>query len=232
MDYEHQPANHVAFRLASVVIVPESFPAPMLKKYGAASEKVRKYQGIKEDVYLANFQPDPAFQQSLRDLGISPDEVMVLVRPPARDALYHRFENDLFDDLMASLATRPGVRVVFLPRTEVQRKHYTEKAYANFIFPTRVLDGSNLINSADLVVSAGGTMNREAAALGVPAATIYAGEWAAIDELLVREGRLLRIGRREDFVIPERKQPNAESTRRMTGVKEQVVDLILGAGKG
>jgi uncharacterized protein len=231
MDYEHQPANHVAFRLASSVIVPESFPTAMLDKYGAAPEKVRRYQGIKEDVYLADFQPAPAFKQSLRELGIAPEEIVVLVRPPARDALYHRFENELFDELMAVLASRPGLRVVFLPRTEMQRKLYVDRAYANFIFPAQALDGSNLIHSADLVVSAGGTMNREAAALGVPAATIYAGEWAAIDELLVREGRLLRIRTREDFVMPERKQPELEKARRMIGLKEQVVDLILGAGE-
>jgi hypothetical protein len=231
MDYEHQPANHVAFRLASSVIVPESFPSTMLDKYGANAEKVRRYQGIKEDVYLADFQPDHGFQKALRDLGVAPEEIVVLVRPPARDALYHRFENELFDDFMAALASRPGLRVVFLPRNEVQRKLYTDRAYANFVFPTQALDGSNLIYSADLVVSAGGTMNREAAALGVPAATIYAGEWAAIDELLVREGRLLRIRTREDFVIPERKQLNTGNFRRMIGIKEQVVDLILARGK-
>jgi predicted glycosyltransferase len=231
MDYEHQPANHIAFRLASSVIVPESFPTVMLDKYGAAAKKVRRYQGIKEDVYLADFQPDPAFKQSLGQLGIEPEELVVLVRPPARDALYHRFENELFDELMAALASRSGLRVVFLPRTEMQRKLYMDRAYANFIFPARALDGSNLIHSADLVVSAGGTMNREAAALGVPAATIYAGEWAAIDELLVREGRLRRIRTREDFVMPERKQPDAGNARRMIGLKEQVVDLILRAGE-
>src|SRR5215213_655417 len=101
MDYEHQPANHVAFRFASRVIVPASFPATQLRRYGARAGKVRRYHGTKEDVYLAEFQPDPSFRARLCELGVKPDNVLVLVRPPAHDALYHRFQNTLFDDVLA-----------------------------------------------------------------------------------------------------------------------------------
>src|SRR5437870_10905736 len=88
MDYEHQPANHLAFRLASKVIVPQAFPAAELRKYGASMRKVRRYQGTKEDVYLADFIPDPAFPETLRKLNIASDDVSVGARPPAREALY------------------------------------------------------------------------------------------------------------------------------------------------
>ena len=92
MDYEHQPANHLAFRLASRVVVPESFPEEALRRFGAGRRKVRRYRGIKEDVYLADFEPDPEFAGSLTekfgiDVGL---DTLVVVRPPARDALYHR----------------------------------------------------------------------------------------------------------------------------------------------
>src|SRR5882724_10785305 len=97
MDYEHQPANHLAFRLASCVIVPQAFPAAELRKYGASLRKVKRYEGTKEDVYLADFSPDRSFTEVLRKLGVASEDVLVVVRPPAREALYHRFENELFD---------------------------------------------------------------------------------------------------------------------------------------
>src|SRR5258708_30267638 len=190
MDYEHQPANHLAFRLASRVIVPRAFPAAELRKYGASLRKVRRYEGTKEDVYLADFSADPAFTDVLRKLGVASEDVLIVVRPPAREALYHRFENELFDELLARLSSRDDAKIILLPRSDAQRSEYEKLGWPNMIMPREALDGANLIAFADLVVSAGGTMNREAAALGVPAVSIYAGEWAAIAEELVREGRL------------------------------------------
>ena len=115
-----------------------------------------------------------------------------------------------------------------LARTESQRAAYEERGGANLILPRAALDGANLIAASDLVVSAGGTMNREAAALGVPAATIYAGRWAAVDEELVREGRLRRISTREDLdALPLEKKRDTHA-RRALHVRAEVVDLILG----
>jgi predicted glycosyltransferase len=226
MDYEHQPANHLAFRLASRVIVPRSFPAEALRSYGARARKVRRYQGTKEDVYLADFAPDPRFAETLAALGVRPGDVTVVVRPPARDALYHRFENELFDELLTRLSARVDVKTILLARTEAQRAAYTERP--NLILPRAALDGANLIAAADLVVSAGGTMNREAAALGVPAATIYAGRWAAVDEELVREGRLRRISQREDLDALPLEKKRGTNARRALHVRAEVADLILG----
>src|SRR5437879_9935503 len=177
MDYEHQPANHLAFRLASRFIVPRAFPAAELRKYGASLRKVKRYDGTKEDVYLADFVPDPAFPETLRKLNIASDDVSVVARPPAREALYHRFENELFDQLIARLNSRERTKIILIPRSDSQRADYQARNLANVIMPLEVLDGANLIAVADLVVSGGGTMNREAAALGVPAISVYAGRW-------------------------------------------------------
>jgi predicted glycosyltransferase len=227
MDYEHQPANHLAFRLSSRVIVPRSFPEEALRRYGARARKVRRYDGTKEDVYLADFAPDPRFAETLAELGVKVDDVLVVIRPPAHDALYHRFENELFDELLARLLARAGVKIILLARTEAQRAAYIERESANLILPRAVLDGANLVAYADMVISAGGTMNREAAALGVPAATIYAGRWAAIDEELVREGRLKRIATREDLeALPVEKKKHAHA-RRALHVRSQVAELIV-----
>ena len=225
MDYEHQPANHLAFRFASRIIVPESFPSERLRRYGARVGKVRRYHGTKEDVYLADFQADPTFGARLCELGVNADNVLVLMRPPAHDALYHRFQNTLFDDAVTMLQSRKNVQVILLPRNEAQRAVYAGRE--RVIVPEAPLDGANLIAASDLVISAGGTINREAAALGVPAASIYAGRWAAVDEELVREGRLRRISRTEDLQTLSIHKKHKISPRRSVEVIDEVVGLIF-----
>ena len=227
MDYEYQPANHVGFRLASRIIVPASFPAHRLRSYGASMGKVRRYHGTKEDVYLADFQPDPAFAKELCELGVRPDNVLVLMRPPAHDALYHRFQNELFDEAVDLLSGQAKVQVVLLPRSETQRATYAARANDRLIVPPKPLDGANLIAASDLVISAGGTINREAAALGVPVASIYAGQWAAVDEELVNEDRLQRITSSEDLrKLPVRRKSSSKP-RKAVEVIDEVVRLIL-----
>ncbi len=227
MDYEHQPANHLAFRLASRVIVPRAFPAAELKKYGASTRKIKRYEGTKEDVYLADFVPDAAFAETLRGLGVGQGDVLVVARPPAREALYHRFENELFDDLITNISSRSDVKIILLPRSELQRANYEKRRIENLVMPREALDGGNVIAAADLVISAGGTMNREAAALGVPAGSVYAGKWAAIDEELVKEGRLVRIGSRDDIKsLPVQKKSGAKPRNAM-GVRAEITKLIL-----
>jgi predicted glycosyltransferase len=224
MDYEHQPANHLAFRLASRIIVPVSFPARSLRAFGARARKVRHYHGTKEDVYLADFQPNPAFAGQLCELGVKPDNVLVLMRPPAHDALYHRFQNTLFDEALTMLAAKENTQVILLPRNDAQRAVYRDK---RVIIPATPLDGPNLIAASDLVISAGGTINREAAALGVPAASIYAGAWAAVDEGLVNEGRLRWIASAADLSTLVVEKKAAATPRRSREVIDEVVRFIL-----
>src|ERR1700752_745583 len=225
MDYEHQPANHLAFRFASRIIVPASFPAERLRASGARVGKVRRYHGIKEDIYLAEFQPDQSFGAQLCELGVNADNTLVLMRPPAHDALYHRFQNTLFDEALEMLLANENAQVILLPRNEAQREAYSGKK--RLIIPAAPLDGANLIAASDLVISAGGTINREAAALGVPAGSIYAGRWAAVDEELVKEGRLRRIANAEDLRdLPIEKKQGTEP-RRSVGVIDEVIRLIF-----
>ena len=227
MDYEHQPANHLAFRFASRLIVPAALPQEALSRYGAQPARVFRYNGIKEDVYLADFQADPHFLQVLNNFGVTPDDVLVTLRPPASDALYHRFENQLFDQLLDRLLAEPPVKIVLLPRNESQRHTYSARGQSNLIVPAQALDGANLIAHSDLVISAGGTINREAAALGVPAASIFLGEWAAIDNQLMKEGRLQKLGTLEDVnkLRFEKKQGNR--AQRNLSVRSEVASLIL-----
>lgn len=225
MDYEYQLASHLSFRLARRVIVPEFFPDDALRLYGASSHKVRRYPGLKEEVYLSSFKPDPAF---LQDPGLDSEKIIVTVRPPATFALYHRFENPLFIELMDWLGKRDGVLMVLLPRTDDQRKLVLERNYRNVFVPSHALDGPNLLFHSDLVISAGGTMNREAAVLGTPAYTIFAGRIPAADNYLIRKGKMMQIQQKDDFAkIQLRKKNVTDLPCARQSSLERIVDLIV-----
>lgn len=230
MDYEHHPMNHLSFRLARRVLVPESFPEDALRRFGAV-KKTRRFAGIKEDVYLSGFQPDAGFADELRALGVEKEHVLVVVRPHAPEALYHRgVANEILDTLLDRFAADPNVRIILLPRKSYQGDELRSRhPQPNLIIPENVLDGANLLASADFVFSGGGTMNREAAALGVPTATIFAGRPAAIDEYLFRAGRLLKIEKVADLETITLAKKNGLNPRDGNQTRTQVATLILGA---
>jgi uncharacterized protein len=209
-DYEWAAVqHHVNCRLAQAVVVPDAIPPERLERYGAKG-KVRAYEGLKEEYYLADFEPDPAV---LAELGVDRGRPLVVVRTPPEVSLYHRFENDLFADVLARLrdgAQSEGVQSVVLPRTAAQRTQLS--GVAGFTVPEHAIDAQSLIAFADLVISAGGTMNREAVALGTPVYTTFEGRLGAVDERLIAEGRLRKLGgvgqldlaKRDASVLPPR----------------------------
>ena len=197
MDYEHQPANHLSFRLARAVIVPAVFPGASLRRFGVHGEKVRRYSGFKEELYLAGFRPDPAV---IRDLGVSEDGVIVVLRTPPDGALYHRGLEGRFEELLQAAARMDGVTAILLTRTDEQARRY--EGIAGVVTPRLPIDSLSLLAFADLVVGGGGTMTREAALLGTPTYTVFAGELGAVDAELIRRGLLhdLRTSSEPRFV--------------------------------
>jgi predicted glycosyltransferase len=190
-DYEWAAVqHHVNCRLAQAVVVPAAIPPERLYRYGA-KRKIRAYEGLKEEYYLAGFEPDPTV---LEQLAIDRTRPVVVVRTPPEVSLYHRFENDLFADVLACLrdaAGSEGVQSVVMPRTATQREQLRD--VPGFTVPARAIDAQSLIAYADLVISAGGTMNREAVALGTPVYTTFEGRLGAVDERLISEGRLRKL---------------------------------------
>jgi predicted glycosyltransferase len=174
-------------------IVPQSLPFEGLH---SQARRVRKYAGIKEDVYVPDFKPDPTL---LNELGLGSEHIIVTVRPPANEAHYHNPESELLlNDLMKRICQAPEVRAVLLPRNDHQEKalrttHPEWFIDGKTIVPLRAVDGLNLLWYSDLVVSGGGTMNREAAAIGVPVYSIFRGKTGAVDRRLEQEGRLVMI---------------------------------------
>ena len=125
--------------------------------------KLLRYPGLKEEYYLADFEPDPAV---LAGSAIDPARTLVVLRPPPDVSLYHRHSNPLFPQTLQHLGRIESVHAVVIPRTEAQRDYVRSLALPSVIVPDGAVDAQSLIALSDLVVSAGGTMNREAAALG------------------------------------------------------------------
>ena len=217
-DYEWATVQHtINCRLAQAVVVPEAIPPERLDRYGAR-RKLHRYPGLKEEYYLSAFEPDPAV---LDELGLDRARPIAVVRTPPSVSLYHRFENDLFAGVLDRLR---GTQTVVLPRVPEQRAQL-----GGFIVPERAIDAQSLVAFADLVVSAGGTMNREAVALGTPVWTTFEGRPGAVDDALIAEGRLRRLERPEQLELVKR--PEGAAAERVRRDPALLVDL-LGAPLG
>ena len=158
-----------------------------MARFGVRPPKLLQYPGLKEEYYLHDFEPD---QSVLAELFVNRERTLVVVRTPPDVSLYHRRSNPFFPKLLAHLGHEKSVQAVVLPRSPEQRDYVRELSLPSLIVPDTAVDAQSLIALADLVVSAGGTMNREAAALGVPVYTTYGGRIGGVDEMLIREGRL------------------------------------------
>jgi uncharacterized protein len=201
-DYEFARVQHgLGCRAAKRVVVPEAIPQDRLDALGSPARKVRRYPGFEEEYYLSGFEPDRGV---LDVLGLKPDRILVVVRTPPEVSLYHRHGNPLFADVLRQLGSDPTVQAVILPRTEEQREAIRALNLPSLVLPAHAVDAQSLVALSDLVVSAGGTMNREAVALGVPVYTTFAGRIGAVDQMLVDDGRL-GIPRSPD-AVPLRKR--------------------------
>jgi len=192
-----------------------------------------RYPGLKEDVYIPQLRPDLSVKDQL---GLNGTDLVVTVRPPATEAHYHNPEAEvLLDAALRFLTHRPDVRVILLPRNEKQaqtlRKQWAKWiANRKIVIPEHVVDGLNLIWFSDLVISGGGTMNREAAALGVPVYSIFRGRIGAVDKYLAEKGRLTLLESAEDvrtkIVLTRRTQAQRDSMKRSAAL-DCIVEAII-----
>jgi predicted glycosyltransferase len=217
-DYEWASVQHnINCRLARAVVVPDAIPPQRLRRYGAAT-KLRRYPGLKEEYYLSDFEPSDGVLDELRLDRAAP---IVVVRTPPDVSLYHRFDNDLLPSILDRLR---GAQTIVLPRTDDQRRELL--ADGGFIVPGHAIDAQSLIYHADLVISAGGTMNREAVALGTPVFTTFEGRLGAVDEQLIKEGRLRKLTSPDQIELGKR--PGA-ATKRTHRDPALITELLLSA---
>jgi hypothetical protein len=223
-DYEFARVQHgLGARAARRVVVPDAIPQARLDRLGARASKVRRFPGLEEEYYLAGFEPGRAV---LTELGIDPERILVVVRTPPDVSLYHRHGNPLFGDVLHRLGEDPAVQAVVLPRTPEQRDSIAALALPSLVLPEHAIDAQSLVALSDLVVSAGGTMNREAVALGVPVYTTFAGRIGAVDEALLRDGRL-RTLTSADELAPAKRPPGKPAT--IERDPALLLDLLLTA---
>jgi predicted glycosyltransferase len=225
-DYEFARTQHnLGCRAAHRVVVPDAIPQDRLDRLAARASKVRRYPGLKEEYYLAGFEPDASV---LDALGIDTERVLVVVRTPPEVSLYHRHGNRLFADVLERLGRDASVHAVVLPRTAEQREVIEARSLPSLVVPESAIDAQSLVALSDLVVSAGGTMNREAVALGVPVYTTFAGQLGAVDEMLVGDGRLRILTSAGALELAKRSSESVAQTRDPA----LLLDLMLSALEG
>jgi hypothetical protein len=224
-DYEWAWLQHeLGCRAATKVVAPDSIPVERLARYGAVPPKLLQYAGLKEEYYLFDFEPNSAV---LAELDVDPDRILVVLRPPPDVSLYHRHSNPLFPLTLQHLGRLDTVHAVVLPRTEAQRDYVRKLELPSVLVPEQAVDAQSLIALGDLVVSAGGTMNREAAALAVPVYTTYGGRLGGVDEELIRQGRLRPLT--DPRALELRKRERGGSDQRVRRDPRGLLDLLLSA---
>ena len=223
-DYEYATLqHHLGDRAATKVVVPSAIPPARMARFGVRPPKLLQYPGLKEEYYLYDFEPD---RSVLSELSVESGRTLVVVRTPPDVSLYHRRSNPFFPRLLAHLGRQESVHAVVLPRSAEQRAYVVGLELPSVIVPEHAVDAQSLIALADLVVSAGGTMNREAAALGVPVYTTYGGRIGGVDEMLISEGRLRPLTDPRALALEKRSRDGAPRVRRDPKL---LLELLLSA---
>ncbi len=234
VDYEYTAVLRLMTKWPALLLFPSVIPPEVFESRGFPRKILRGYDGLKEDLYIHDIPPDPSF---LTDLGMDPLKVIVLMRPPATMAHYAVPESErFFYDVMEYLCARPEVQILLIPRTTDQGRVITsylqEKGFTNAFIPSRVYDGPRMMKCVDLIISGGGTMNREAAVLGVPVYSIYQGHIGAVDMNLMNTHRLKHVDTMEALrKIPLVKRGEAVEVRdREAGERlcSSMADAVIG----
>ena len=223
-DYEYVFTG-IFNKLSTKVLLPEFIPKEVLRSIGLNAKKVSRYPGFKEEVYLGDFHANPRLYSRL---GIDRNKVLVTLRPPATAAHYHNpLSEVLFESALQHILSQKGVVAVVLPRTDKQRRDLLSSyaSYNDLIIPEKPVDGLNLLWHSDLVISGGGTMNREAALLGVPVLSVFSGKLGAVDQTLVRQGKLHFLRSIEDVhhIVPRKRDAKLLPPQS----NHRVIDVIL-----
>jgi len=227
-DYEHSKMMPLVNFVR--IIVPDVIPTDAI---AIAPERVLKYPGIKEDVYVPGFVPNPMLRS---EIGIGNDKIVISIRPPATEAHYRSAESDvLFDETIELLAKKEDACLVLLPRNDTQKKWIADRwphlcSDGKILFLKKVVNGLDLIWHSDLVISGGGTMNREAAALGVPVYSIFRGKTGAVDRYLAKNGRLIFIESPDDVrkkIIVVRRQRSENQRHTNANALNTIVNGII-----
>jgi predicted glycosyltransferase len=228
MDFEHQPANHLAFRLADTVLLPDCFPTDAARRQGAPGRKVVRYPGLKESLYLGASEVDESILETLGAKRPARGLIAVARTPPSR-ALYHRRENQLFIDCLRAISQRDDTVCIVLARHPEQREAIASAALERCIIPAEAIDTSSLLYAADLFLGAGGTMTREAALIGIPTFSVFAGEAPAVDDFLVERGLMRRLTDPAPLLTAAPRASDPRSPAELRAEAEVLLEIFVDA---
>ena len=230
-DYEY--TQELIFIGPTYTMAPEIIPDSPIKK---ERDRVTKYPGIKEDVYVSSYSPDPTIKT---ELNMDDKKVIVTIRPPATEAHYFcEASEQLFEAAMKFLLQKEEAQLILIPRNKKQGNFVRETwpsavASGKIIIPDHAINGLDLMWFSDLVISGGGTMNREAAALKVPVYSIFRGKIGAVDKYLSDKGRLVLLERPSDLVTKinlikrDRKfSPNQGEKQALNTIVDKIVEIL------
>ena len=228
MDYEHQPANHIAFRIADSVLLPAVLARTNVGRMGATRRKTRFYDGLKEELYLGDFSPDPGV---LAAAGVDRGDgsVVIVARTPPSGALYHRPDNPLFAEVLRVVSREREARCVVLTRRPEQRHELIALGLPNLVFPERAVDARSLIYASDLVIGAGGTMTREGALIGVPTWSLFSGLTPEVDRWLEEHGNLRRIQSVRDLPTVRPREAEPRRPKELRARSERLIGQFVAA---
>ena len=199
---------------------PNAISRTVLERQGL-KHKLYLYNGYKEDLYLANYIPNSSFLSSL------PFDKYVLVRPENVMANYIRNGEvkSITPDLLKKLSDA-GNNIVYLPRYESDRK-YASKVNNVFI-PEHPINGLDACYYADAVLTGAGTFAREAACLGVPSFSFYAGkELLSVDKKMIAEEKMY-FSRNVDQLMEQylKSKKQMPDIQRCKDVRQEVRDKL------
>ena len=225
--YDYEGASVSLFnKLATWVMTPEIIPFSILERLGLKRDKHLTYPGLKEEVYVSTFEPSEGI---VAELALDPEKIIITIRPPSSTAHYRSDESfALFQSIMHLLCDKNDIQIILMPRNLNQRKEM-EKEWGNagnVTIPSRAVNGLNLLYHSDLVIGGGGTMNREAAMLGVPVISIFKGQRGAVDSWLIEQGKMIEISRAEE-IVPYRVKRSLGSVITRNNTRGAIVKTIL-----
>ena len=183
-DNEHAQGNKISFIFANKVMVPEFLGIEKVIKQGAKKEKIIRYPGVKEGVYLWSYNPVPG-----NNGGNPKRNKRIFIRPEPWTAQYYKGERNFIDELLISLKDK--YKIILLPRGKVQEEHYRQKKFCDIIIPEKSVSLNEIMSNCNLFIGAGGTMTREAAVLGIPTISIYQDELLDVDNYLIKKGCMI-----------------------------------------
>jgi len=226
LDYEHKAVRPLALG-AKAVWLPDVLRGTPLPR--GAARVARYFPGLKENLYLDSWTFDRDAER--RRLGVEQSEYLVVARPPASTAHYAVEQSDrMWRTAMRTVLRWPNVRILISPRNQAQAAELSRDQQTDRLrIIEAMIPGPGLVCAADLVLGGGGTMNREAAVLGVPVWSSFCGPTAHIAEGFAGEGRLRWLRTEADLEAVAHEGPPARGTGRgpaPSGIHRILEDLM------